>query len=30
MEEEHADELAELLVTLPKESNGKRRSTKSK
>ena len=30
MEEEHADELAELLVGFPEESEGKRRSTKSK
>jgi bacterioferritin len=28
MEEEHADELAELLVAFPEEAKGKRRSTK--
>ena len=30
VEEQHADELSELLVTYPEESGGKRRSTKSK
>jgi bacterioferritin len=30
VEEEHADDLAELLVAFPEESEGKRRSTKSK
>jgi bacterioferritin len=30
VEEEHADELADLLVAFPEESKGKRRSTKSK
>ena len=30
VEEEHADELSELLVAYPEESGGKRRSTKSK
>ena len=30
VEEEHADELADLLVAVPEASAGKRRSTKSK
>jgi bacterioferritin len=30
VEEEHADELADLLVAFPEESEGERRSTKSK
>jgi bacterioferritin len=30
VEEQHADELSELLVAYPEESGGKRRSTKSK
>jgi bacterioferritin len=30
VEEQHADELSELLVAYPEESRGKRRSTKSK
>ncbi len=30
VEEEHADELADLLSTVPAEPNGKKRSVKSK
>jgi len=30
MEEEHADELADLLVAFPKETNGKKRPSRSK
>jgi len=30
VEEEHADELADLLATFPAERNGKKRSVKSK
>jgi hypothetical protein len=30
MEEEHADELSDLLVAFPEEAEGKRRATTSK